>query len=307
MKKPDPYKVLGVQKSATDDEIKKAYRKLALRYHPDVNKNGNKSETKFKQVSEAYEILGEKDKRRTYDTYGHTGFDSNFGSYTPRQNPYDSFRTYGFNFGGATDTGYTGFDDMFSDFLRSGGRRSRQRPQPARGDDLEYELAIDFMQAFGGVAVDVSVGDRTITVHVPKGVDTGSVIRVPGQGAPGRRGGAAGDLYLKLTVAPHHLFRRDGRDIYLENLEISFSEAMLGAKIEVPAPEGRLLLKLPTGTQNAAKFRFKGKGFSALKVGETGDYFVTVRVVLPTRITPESEELVRAFDRSNPLKLREGL
>ncbi len=300
MSNSDPYKILGVSRSAEDEEIKRAYRKLAKRYHPDRNSNNKTAETKFKEVSEAYDILSDKEKRRTYDMYGHT--DANFGGFS-NGNPFGGFRTGGFNTNYGGQGGSFGvFDDVFSEFF---GAQRRHTRQARKGGNLEYSMSIDFMQAYLGVSLDVRVVDRKITVHVPAGVDTGSVVRVPGQGAPGARGGAPGDLLITINVNSHKLFNRKGNNIYLE-VPISLKEALLGAKIEVPSPNGRLALKIPAGTQSGTNFRFRGKGFASLKSLGPGDFFITTRVMIPDKLDDLSKDLIEEFDRLNPIDLRSG-
>ena len=213
---------------------------------------------------------------------------------------------HNFNFGNYGNSGFGMFEDVFSEFFRTEGRRNGRRSVPRKGDNLEYDLAIEFEQAYFGVSADVRVLDRRITVRIPPGVDTGSVVRVPGQGAPGSRGGESGDLFINIAVAQHRLFRRDGVDIHLE-VPISIKEAILGARVEAPGPEGRLALKVPAGTQSGTSFRFRGKGFPSLKNEQRGDFFITTRIVIPDKVNASSEDLISEFDKLNPVRLREGL
>jgi DnaJ-class molecular chaperone len=307
MVKRDPYSILGVSKVASDDEIKSAYRRLARRHHPDMNNNDKSSETKFKEISEAYEILSDKEKRLSYDRFGYSGVDSSQGF-----RPGDSFGASGFarpgftfKFGGQKSSGHRAFDDTFSEFFETVSNRGYSR-FGLKGDDLEYDLTITFEQAYHGVSATVSVLEHRINVHIPAGVETGSVIRVAGQGAPGRRGGRPGDLFLNITVSSHRIFRREGNDIYL-NLPISFPEAILGAKVEIPGPNGRLMLKIPAGTQSGTSFRFRGKGFPSLKKERRGDYYVTTQIVIPDRVDSSSKDLVAEFARLNPTNPRQSL
>lgn len=307
MTKRDPYSVLGVGRTASDDEIKSAYRRLARVHHPDMNNNSKSSEKRFREISEAYEILNDKERRRNYDRFGHEGLG---GSHEYRSaNPFSGSgfgrRDFNFRFGGSGSSGYGVFDDYFSDFFGPGATGQTKR-YASKGDDLEYDLSITFEQAYQGVSAVVRVLERRINVHIPAGVDTGSVIRVPGQGAPGRRGGAPGDLYLNVTVSSHGVFRREGSDIHL-TLPISFAEAILGAKVEIPGPEGRLMLKIPAGTQAGTSFRFRGKGFPSVKANGRGDLYVTTQIVIPSRVSQAAEDLVAEFDRLNPMNPREGL
>lgn len=309
MGKRDPYSILGVNRSASDDEIKRAYRKLARRYHPDMNSSSKTAESKFKELSEAYEILVDKDKRRKYDLFGHEGLSANFRDFSDGAPSSEAFKRSGFgynfnNFSGSS--GYGVFDDLFSDFFRPESNRKGRKFGPSRGSDLEYELTVDFFQSYQGVSAIVTILDRKISVHVPAGVDSGSRIRVPGQGAAGLRGGPSGDLYLDVVVTPHPLFTREG-DHIMFTLPITICEAALGAKIEIPGPGGRLLLKIPQGTQSGTIFRFRGKGFPSLKTSERGDFYVTAQVTIPEGIDQVSKDLLAEFERRNPTNPRRGL
>ncbi len=311
MAKRDPYSVLGVSRSASDDEIKRSYRKLARQYHPDMNHNSKASEIRFKEISEAYEILNNAEKRRRYDLYGHEGVDANFHGFgsSGSRNPFEGMRygnnSYTFNFGNYSGgTGNSFFDDLFSEFVRPGPGRGGRRPQPQTGQDIEYNLTVDFEQAYHGMSAELRILDKRIDVRIPAGVDTGSRVRVPGQGAPGLHGGKAGDLYLNVRVTPHAYFRREGKDIHL-TLPITFGEAVLGARVELPGPDGRLALKIPPGTHSGTSFRFKGKGFPDLRRNLRGDFLVTVHIAVPDTIDATSRELVSEFERRNPFNPRE--
>jgi len=312
MAKRDPYSVLRVSRSASEADIKRSYRKLARQYHPDMNRNSKASEVRFKEISEAYEILNSPEKRRLYDLYGHEGVDPNFHGFgSPgSRNPFEGMRfgnnSYAFNFGNASgNPGQGFFDDLFSEFMRSGSGRGARRPQPQAGQDIEYNLTVEFEQAYHGMSAELRILDRRIEVRIPAGVDTGSRVRVPGQGAPGLYGGKAGDLYLNVRVTPHAYFRREGKDIHL-TVPITFGEAILGARVELPGPDGRLALKIPQGTQSGTSFRFKGKGFPDPKLSGRGDFLVTVHIVVPDTIDATSRELVAEFERRNPFNPREG-
>lgn len=314
MRKSDPYRVLGVDRSASQDEIKKAYRRLVREHHPDVNNNSKAAETKFKEVAEAYEILGDTEKRGNFDRYGHAGLDPGFAEY--RSAGFESafrqggFRSpgYGYDSRGYSEGSDHGvFEDLFSDFFASAGSRRRgRRVFPVRGSDLEYDLNVDFRQAYEGVMVSVTTLDRTLDVRVPGGVDTGSIIRVAGHGAPGRHGGPPGDLFLNITVTPHRYFLREGDNISFP-VPITVAEAVLGGRIEIPGPDGRLALKIPAGTQSGTKFRFRGKGFPDLKSGVRGDFFALVHVTIPENIDAESRELIAEFQRRNQIDPRAGM
>jgi curved DNA-binding protein len=302
MGKRDPYRVLGVSRSATDEEIKKAYRKLARKHHPDLNSNSKASEDRFKEISDAYDILSDKEKRQRYDRFGHDGVNGNFSDFSGAGG--DAFAGAGFGQSGFRFN-FGGFSS--ADYFKAAGRKTTGERRTARGSDLEHDLAIDFDQAYHGVTAAVRILDRKINVHIPPGVETGSKIRVAGQGAPGLRGGPSGDLFLNITVIDHPVFRRTGKDIHMV-LPISIGEAMLGAKVEIPGPNGQLALKIPECTQSGTVFRFKGKGFPSLKhEGHRGDFYVTVHIHIPETIDSVSRDLLAEFDRRNPIFPRKGL
>ena len=321
MRKPDPYDVLGVNRSASEQEIKKAYRRLARRYHPDLNKSSKEAEGKFKEIQEAYETLSDSRKRRNYDTFGHAGFDgtfSDFGSSGASGPIFGSrFGRSGFNFGsfygnpqgdpfGQGFSGNSTFDNVFSELFRgSSGRRSRKHvPEP--GGDVEHRVVIEFEHAYRGAWVSVSVLHKTIDVHIPPGVDTGSKIRVSGQGAPGSRGGPPGNLILNVTVKPHQFFRREGLHIHMP-VPISISEAILGAEVQIPGPDGTLWVKIPPGTQSGTVFRFKGKGFPSVKNAENGNLYATAHIQVPEKLDMVSRELLNELERRNPINPRAHL
>jgi DnaJ-class molecular chaperone len=301
--KKDPYNVLGLQRSATDEEIKSAYRRLARQHHPDLNNNSAASESKFKEISQAYEILGDREKKERFDTFGHN--EPEFGNWN-RGYYGGGTQSYRYDFGQGSQSDYRMFEDMFSDFLHGDRRRSSRFRGPEKGEDLHYDLRLTFEQAYDGVAASVTVMNKELNVKVPAGVDTGSVVRLGGQGTPGRRGGRAGDLLIRINVAPHRFFKREENDIYLP-LPISINEAIFGAKLEIPGPDGRLMLKIPPSTQPGTNFRFKGKGFPSPKDAMRGDFYVTVQVVIPEKIHPSSSSHLEQFAKLNPQKLRTHL
>ncbi len=309
MPRPDPYKVLGVRRDASDEEIKRAYRRLARQYHPDLNNNSKASEQRFKEISEAYEVLSDSEKRRRFDMYGHEP-----GGWRQQETgSYASGGVFGrraYSFGRSYDFGETAgsgiFEDFFSQFVRSQSFGRERNFGPARGRDYEYNLTVDFEQAYQGVHAFVRIKDRKIDVRIPAGVDTGSRIRVPGQGAPGIRGGAPGDLYLDITVKPHELFRREGKNIYF-SVGITLVEAILGGPIEIPGPDGRLVLKIPPGTQSGTVFRFREKGFPSLSDPLRGDFLVTANIVVPQEVDEYSRKILKEFESRNPIYPRKGL
>ncbi len=355
MAKRDFYEVLGLDKSASQDEIKSAYRRLAKKYHPDLCKEEN-AEEKFKEVQEAYSVLGDETKRKQYDQFGHAAFDGSAG----------------FGGGGAYSGGFSGFggfDDIFDNiFSGFGGGFSSfggsTRSRKVRGDDLLRRIRLTFEEAVFGCQknLDLDVMEtcsechgeggfdsttcktchgsgtitqeqrtilgsfmtkttcpdchgegktfkrtcpechgkgqvkvhKTITVHVPSGVDTGNRLRVPGKGAEGANGGEPGDLYLEFAVQDHSFFKRDGDDLYLE-VPISIVDATLGTKIEIPTLNGNIKLTVASGTQNGEQQRIKGKGIYNESTRRTGNLYVIIKVVIPTKLTRNEKKLFEAL------------
>jgi DnaJ-class molecular chaperone len=308
MPKNDYYTTLGVKRGASEKEIKQAYRRLARRYHPDVNPGDATAEHKFKEISEAYAILGNAENRKKYDQFGHHAFTGGF-------DPFNRHASHGFQTGNIKDFfsnlggqgNFTeGFGSLFEDLF--GQTRSNSRPAPQRGKDLEQTIDISFENAIHGTTSEIYVTRRDgrserLRVKIPAGVDTRSRIRLAGKGEPGTYGERAGDLYIVTRVQPHAVFSRDGNDIACE-LPVTLAEALLGAKIDVPTIDGKTSMTLPPGTQNGRKFRLRGKGAPNLKGQGRGDHYVTVKVVLPENLDERSCELIAEFDRRNPLQPR---
>lgn len=359
MPKRDYYEVLGVGKDATPEEIKKAYRRLARKYHPDVNPGDKEAETKFKEVKEAYDVLSDPQKRQQYDQFGH--IDEQFsGAGFGQQGG------FGFgDFGNFADFG--GFEDIFDTFF-GGGSRRRRRPAPEKGADLRYDLEITLEEAASGLETELRVPrtencpacggsgarpgtqpvtcsacngtgqqqfsrqtafgrfinvqtcsvchgegkiikescpecrgegkimqERRIEVKIPPGVDNGSRLRVPGEGEAGVRGGPPGDLYVVIKVRPHKIFKRDGDDLYCE-IPISFSQAALGAEVEIPTLQGKATLRIPEGTQPGTSFRLKGKGMPRLRRGVgQGDLYVKVNLKVPRKLNAKQKKILQEF------------
>lgn len=292
----DYYTLLGVPKGASEEEIKKAYRKLAREFHPDLHPDKKKEmEAKFKEINEAYQVLGDPKKRSEYDLTGQTGFNSGMGG--PGYGPQG-----GVHF---EDLGFGGFEDIFGEVF---GRGSRRRG-PQRGADLEYRLDLDFLQAIRGTDVKTNIsrstGTESLTVKIPPGVRTGSRVRVAGKGEAGFNGGPPGDLFIETSVRSHPYFRRDDYDIYID-VPISLKEALLGAEIEVPTVDGHSKIKIPPGTQGGQKLRVRGKGVIGPR-GERGNQYVTVNIAVPKDLDERSKELIEEFSRLNPHDPRRGL
>ncbi|MBW1708777.1 MAG: molecular chaperone DnaJ [Deltaproteobacteria bacterium] len=344
MNKPDYYDVLGVDRNAESKEIKKAYRKLALKYHPDRNQGDREAEERFKEAAEAYEVLHDQEKRQIYDQFGHEGLQGT-----------------GFNgFHGFEDISKS-FSDIFDDFFGMGRRRSQSWTTPGR--DLRYDLEIEFAEAATGKEMELNIPrletcetcngsgassgtgpqtcptcqgmgqvyqtrgffrlsttcpecggqgkviidpcpdchgkgrvekEKTVSLRIPPGVDTGSRLRLRGEGEAGLQGGPRGDLYVVIHVRPHEFFEREGDHIFCR-IPISMVDAVLGAEIEVPTLNGDQILVIPKGTQNGRVLRFKGAGFPNLRGKRQGDQVMEIKVLIPTDLTRGQEELLKEF------------
>jgi DnaJ-class molecular chaperone len=295
----DPYNVLGVPRDAPDEEIRRAYRKLAKELHPDLNPtNRAAAEERFKKVSAAYEIVGDPGKRRQYDR---GEIDANG---EPRRGFHRSHAGAG-PFGGRSGrrTGDDfGFGDIFSDLFGAGRGRaggSAGGAFGASGRDVRYTLEVDFLEAATGVKKRVTMPDGgVLDLAVPEGVASGQILRLKGKGATGVRGGEAGDALVEIKVKPHSHFKRVGDDIELD-LPITIDEAVLGAKIEVPTISGRVQLTIPKGASSGRVFRLKGKGVRNTTNGRTGDQLVSVRIVLPEKIDDKLSYFLSEWRHTN--------
>ncbi len=310
----DYYTILGVKRDASEKDIKQSYRRLARKYHPDVNPGDAAAERKFKEVSEAYSVLGTTDSRKKYDQFGHQAFSGGFdpfGSSSGRGGR-GSFEFSTGNLrdifgGGGGGGGFSeGFGSIFEDLFSSGQSRSSRNSGPDL--DVEKNVDIRFEDAVRGTTIQLRVprsnGDTDhIQVRIPPGVDTGSRIRVAGKGKTSRNGGPGGDLYIIAQVQPHEYFTRDGNDIICD-APVTLGEVMLGAKIDVPTVDGKISMTIPPGTQNGRKFRLRGKGVPHLKGQGQGDQYVQIRVVLPGQLDEHSRALMEEFDQLNPLQPR---
>lgn len=293
----DYYKVLGVAKSASAAEIKKAYRKLARKYHPDLNPNDKEAEKKFKEINEANEVLNDPEKRAKYDQYGENwqhadAFEANKqsqasgrqrSSYQSAGNPFE-----GFSGSGSFDGG--DFSDFFSSmFGQEAG--SRARTSQFRGNDYRAELHLSFRQAAETHKQSLTVNNKTIRITVPAGVANGQEIKLKGYGGPGINNGPNGDLYITFVIADDPVFKRNGDDLYAKK-EIDLYTAILGGEIQVDTLTGRVKLKVKPETQNNTKVKLKGKGFPIYKKeGKHGDLIISYEVKIPTDLSPEQKEL----------------
>ncbi|MFO7883256.1 MAG: molecular chaperone DnaJ [Desulfobacteraceae bacterium] len=357
--KRDYYEVLGVARDAGKAELKTSYRKLAIKYHPDKNPGDKAAEDKFKEASEAYEVLSDDNKRQLYDQFGHQGLENS-----------------GFSGTTSFDDIFSGFGDIFEDFFGFGGSRGRRGGQRARrGSDLRYDITLDFYESAFGVEKEIDVRkldncdmcngtgckegtspetcehcrgtgqfiqsqgffkvkttcpycrgkgqsiphpcpkcvgagrvevSKKVSVKIPAGVDTGSKLRLSGEGESSPSGGATGDLYVFIKVKPHKKFKRDRTDI-LCLMEISFIQAALGDEIKVPTLNGSQTLKIPKGTQYGDTFRLKGEGIASLQNGKRGDQIVQIDIKTPVKLSKKQEKLLKEFDKLDANKISNKL
>jgi DnaJ-class molecular chaperone len=297
----DYYDVLGVSRTATPDEIKKAYRKLAQKLHPDKNPGDKAAEARFKELNEANEVLSDPKKRKLYDQFGHAGpqaggfpgggaggFQGFPGGGGGNIDPRAAEELFQHFFGGEGGGGGIDLGDLLGG--RAGGRRTRQRPRPP--EEIEQEVTVPFDTAAVGGTIGIRVGDRNIDVKVPAGIASGKKLRVPASAT------GSADVVLKVNVADHPYFRRDGNDVLLD-VPISLSEAVLGGAVEVPTVGGdRLTVKIPAGTSGGARVRLRGKGING------GDQFLVIQVQVPKATDEESRKLIEEFARRHPQQPR---
>lgn len=318
----DYYEVLGVARDATPEQIKKAYRTLARKHHPDVNPGDKSAEGKFKEAQSAYDVLGDPEKRQRYDTFGHAAFEG-MGAAGPRSGGTEwsaraggpGFENVDFSqfFGGGAEAGEGGglFEDLLGRF-GGGGARAGRRSGPRKGQDLEAALEIPFVTAVLGGPTTITLArdggaPEALDIRVPPGSDDGTRLRLKGRGAPGASGAPAGDLIVTLRIADHAYFTRDGQDLTVE-VPITIEEAVLGAKVEVPTlGGGKVNVPVPAGTSSGQKLRVRGKGVPAHGSHAVGDLFVALKIVAPKGVDDESRRLIAEFADRNPQRPREGL
>ncbi len=287
----DYYKVLGLSKNASEKDIKKAYRKLARKYHPDVNPNNKEAEKKFKQINEANEVLSNPENRKKYDKYGEHWQHADEIEKANKQR--QSQQQYAGGFGGAQHTGFDGED--FSDFFSSmfggasgaGGRRSVK----FRGQDYNAELHLNLTDVYKTQKQVITVNNKKIRLTIPAGVENGQVIKIKGKGGPGINGGPNGDLYITFSITNNTKFKRDGSNLYT-TIDLDLYTAVLGGEITINTLDGKVKLKVKPETQNNTKVKLKGKGFPVYKKeGVNGDLFVTYNIKIPKNLSPKEKQL----------------
>ena len=311
MAKRDYYEVLGVAKNASEDDLKKSYRKLAMKYHPDRNKGRKDAETRFKEAKEAYEMLSDKDKRAAYDRFGHAGIDPSMagtGGAGAGAGGFDFNEIFRQSRGGQAPGGGFHFEGSPEDLFEGlfGGARGSRRgaaPRTHQGADIAYRMNVSLEQAASGFETMITVpgeggtGERTLEVKIPAGIRDGQKVRVAGRGQPGHDGGPAGDLLVQIHIEPHAGFEREGDDL-VTRVTISQPTAALGGEIDVPTLDARVTMTIPAGTQPGRRFRLRGKGMPTMKSGSHGDLYVQVQVETPVHLTAEQKELYRRLDAS---------
>jgi curved DNA-binding protein len=303
----DYYKILGVDRSASEKEVKKAYRKLARKYHPDVNPGDDGAEERFKEINEAHEVLSDPEKRKKYDQLGSSwrqwqraggepaGFDwAQWYAQPGGARVHVEYADLGDLFGGAG-----GFSDFFSAIFGGLGGRgettwgARGQPRAAHGQDYEQEVEVTLEEAFSGTTRILQKDGRRLEVKIPAGVETGSRVRMRGEGGEGLGGGAKGDLYLRVRVLPHRTFERKGDDLHCE-VPVDLYTAVLGGEVRVPTLKGGAMLKIPPETQGGKTFRLKGQGMPRMKdSGTKGDLYAKVRVRVPEHLSDSEKELFK--------------
>ncbi len=301
MKYKDYYKVLGVERSASEDDIKKAYRRLARKYHPDVSKEADAKE-KFQEVSEAYETLRDKEKRAAYDSLG-----SGFRPGQDFRPPPDWFDRFGG--GRSEDLGGVDLSELFESlgafgratgFGRRGGARGERfggRPIAFPGEDYEVPVRLTLEEAYRGAERSVQLDGRSFTARIPRGATDGQRLRLAGKGGPGANGGPPGDLYLQIQLEPHPLFRASGHDLDLD-VPLAPWEAALGAQVDIPTLEGRVTLKIPPGSRAGQKLRLAGKGLPRPR-GGAGDLYAVLEIAVPADLTEREKQLFEELRKAS--------
>ncbi len=302
----DLYEVLGVNKDANDADIKKAYRKLAMEWHPDKHKGEAEAEQKFKEINQAYEVLGDKQKRQAYDQFGAAG--AGFGGGPDMGGFAGGFGQSGFDFNNMrTEFQGDSFADIFEAFFSGFGARSNA---PRKGRNLEFEMQISFDDAAFGTEKELMITrpdtsgkskSETVKVKIPAGVDNGSIVRLSGKGEPGINGGPQGDLYVHVRLQPHKDFVRHGFDVH-SLCDISTLQAVLGDEVKVKTIDKDVTLKIPAGTQPGKVFKLKGYGVNKLHSDERGDHFVKINVVIPAKLNKKEKQLYQNLAKESGME-----
>ncbi|TXH34497.1 MAG: J domain-containing protein [Rhodospirillaceae bacterium] len=299
----DPYQLLGVARNASDEEIKKAYRRLAKKLHPDVNPGNKKIENQFKEATAAYDLLSDPEKRQRYDRgeIDESGQPRGFGGGGFRRGPGGARRAR--DFGLDEESG--GPEDVFRDFFGFGNRQ--RAGMRMRGADVSYQIDVTFLDAALGSKKRLNLTDgKSLDVTVPPGTQTGQTLRLKGQGLPGAGGATAGDAYVEVMVADHAFFKRDGFDILLE-APITLYEAVLGATITVPTIDGKVALKVPQDSNTGTQLRLKGKGILNPKTGQRGDQYVRFIVTLPDQVDNDLRSAIERWAKTHSYNVRNKL
>jgi DnaJ-class molecular chaperone len=313
----DPYATLGIQRDASSEDIQKAYRKLARKYHPDMNPDDASAKTKFQEVQSAFEVLSDPEKRQRFDQYGsaddsmHRGPGQQKWTYStsPQTYPYDLNDLFGAGGEGDAESA-GGFADLFKQFRR-GSAGGQRRPAPAaRGTDLKHELTVPFATAVLGGEAAISIrraggNVETIKLKIPAGIDDGKKIRVRGQGEPGEAGGPPGDILVTIRTSPHPFFRRTGTRLDVR-VPVTLAEAALGAKVDVPTPQGTITLSVPPATSSGTKLRIKGRGVQP-KNAPPGDLFAEIQIVLPDNLNEQERQQLADISAAHPQNPRAEL
>jgi curved DNA-binding protein len=299
----DYYKVLGVAKNASEKDIKTAYRKLARKFHPDLNPNDKDAKRKFQEINEANEVLSDPEKRKKYDQYGKDWQHAEeFEKARNQQQQYQRQRTYSGNADSGSfenEFGEGGFSDFFEYMFGGRGRSAGQRRSAGfRGEDYTAELHLDLVDAYTTHKRTLTVNGRNIRITIPAGIENEQTIKIQGHGGPGKNGGPNGDLYITFHITNHPSFRRSGNDLYA-TVEIDLYTAVLGGEITIDTLTGKVKLMVKPETQNGTKIKLKGKGFPVYKhEGEFGDLYVTYKVKLPTNLTEKQKKLFAELAKS---------
>ncbi len=316
--KQDLYEVLGVDRKADRDAILKSYRKLARKYHPDLNPGDAAAEERFKEIASAYGVLSDETKRKAYDEFGDLSLEAGFDAEEARKVREQFGSRFGFE--GHPGRGprkdeyhFGGIDDLFGHMFS--GEEGGARGMRMRGADVEASLELDFLEAvrggekrltLGRPAADGSVKSETVTIRIPPGVNAKGRLRVPGKGGLGLGGGESGDLWVQIRVRPHHVFGREGRNLTLE-VPITVREAILGGSVEVPTLDGRAKVTIPPGTDGGTRLRLRGKGVPGVRDGAAGDLLVRVQIKVPRGLDDEAEAAVEALRSFEDAEIRKGL